>query len=141
MVVGGVAAVLEGAPIVTFDLDILVPGRRESLPPLLRALDDLEALHRDPAGRRITPTAERVAGARMSLFKTRCGDLDVLTVIGDGETHDSLLPRSHLVPVGTGQVRVLDLEAVIETKAFTDRPKDRMVLFDLRETLRLKTDG
>lgn len=138
MVVGGVAAVLEGAPVVTFDLDILVPSQATAMPRLLAALSELEALYRDPIGRRIEPSAERLLGARLSLLKTRCGDLDVLTQIGRGRHYEDLVPRSHTVLLGEMAVRVLELEAVIETKEEAGRPKDRMMLFDLKETLRLK---
>lgn len=55
IVVGGVAAVFEGAPIVTLDLDIVYDRSTENIPRLEAALRELNALYDDPAGRRIVP--------------------------------------------------------------------------------------
>ena len=60
-VVGGVAAQLEGAPIVTFDLDILYDKTPENLERLLGVLQELKARYRDPAGRLIEPDLEKPA--------------------------------------------------------------------------------
>jgi hypothetical protein len=71
-VVGGLAAVLNGAPISTFDLDIVPARDEENLARLLRVLDSI----------------------------TRCGPLDVLGTIGRGLTYEDLLP--HTVEMETG---------------------------------------
>jgi len=98
-VVGGVAAVLEGAPITTLDLDILYDRRPENLEHLLAVLRSVDARYRDPAGRDIRPDVERLATLRLSLLLTELGPLDVLPEIGDGWAYDELLdPR----PVGVG---------------------------------------
>lgn len=60
IVVGGVAAVLNGAPISTFDLDILYRMSGENLARLTAALAETDAVYRDPAGRRIVPDASRL---------------------------------------------------------------------------------
>ena len=49
VVVGGVAAVLNGAPISTFDLDIVHARSEENLDRLLAALTELDARDRDLA--------------------------------------------------------------------------------------------
>ncbi len=56
VVVGGVAAILEGAPVSTFDLDILHDPSEENHRRLLAALEELNARYADPAGRTIATT-------------------------------------------------------------------------------------
>jgi hypothetical protein len=55
IVVGGVAAQLEGAPILTLDLDILYDKTPENLDRLLAVLGEIKAHYRDPANRYIRP--------------------------------------------------------------------------------------
>jgi hypothetical protein len=137
IVVGGVAAVLAGAPISTFDLDVLYRITGENLARLAEALRELEAIYRDPAGRRIEPDVARLRVGGHNLLTTRHGPLDVLGKIGAGAAYEDLFARSHEVEVGDVKIRVLDLAAVIETKEQAGRSKDRAVLDVLRETLRL----
>jgi hypothetical protein len=138
-VVGGVAAQLEGAPILTFDLDVLYDKSPENLARLLAALRELKARYRDPAGRHIEPDAEKLATLRLHLLLTELGALDVLGSIGDGLTYQDLVGRTIAYQLGESQVRVLELAAVIETKEHANRDKDRAVLPVLRQTLAMKT--
>lgn len=138
IVVGGVAALLEGAPILTLDLDVLVDQTPENLVSVLSALRELKARYRDPAGRHIEPDAEKLATMRLHLLETDLGALDVLSTIGGGLLYRDLLARTVLYRLEEAQVRVLDLAAVIETKEHADRDKDRAVLPVLRQTLALK---
>lgn len=141
ILVGGVAAVLGGAPISTFDTDVLVERSEANLARLLPALVEMEAVYRELADRRLEPTAERLSGLRHQLFSTRFGHLDVFGTIGKDRTYEELVPRSRPVPLRGHLVRVLDLEAVIQSKEEAGRDRDRAVLPQLRETLRLSGGG
>lgn len=138
LVVGATAAVLAGAPLTTFDLDVVVEPSDENRLRLLALLEDLDAIYVDPGGRRIRPTAERLRTHRNHLLETRLGRLDVLTSIAPGWAWGDLLPRSRPVEMVGRNVRVLDLAAVIESKETADRPRDRAALPQLREALRLR---
>lgn len=136
IVVGGVAAVLSGAPVNTLDTDVLVERSPENLERLLAALVELEAIYRDPARRRIEPTVERLKGlVGQQQLITRFGPLDVLGTIGNQRTYDELRSRTIEIPLRGRVVRVLELGAVIESKEEANRPKDLAVLPVLRETL------
>lgn len=135
IVVGGVAAVLSGAPVNTLDTDVLLERSPENLERLVVALVELDAIYRDPAHRRIEPTVERLKGLGQQQLLTRFGPLDVLGTIGHQRTYDELRSRTVEMPLRGRVVRVLELGAVIESKEEANRPKDRAVLPVLRETL------
>ena len=80
IVVGGVAAVIHGAPTTTFDLDTLVRLNEANAERLARALSKLEARFRE---RRTTirPTVEDILAGGHLLLMTRAGPLDVLGFI------------------------------------------------------------
>jgi len=137
-VVGGVAAQLEGAPILTLDLDILFEKSPENLGRLLSALRELNARYRDPAGRHIEPDMDKLETHRMHLLLTDLGALDVLGSIGNGLTYQDLAGRTITYELGQSHVQVLELAAVIETKTHANRDKDRAVLPVLLRTLEMK---
>jgi hypothetical protein len=138
-VVGGVAAQLEGAPILTLDLDVLFEKTPENLGHLLTAFRELNARYRDPAGRHIEPDLAKLETLRLHRLLTDLGALDVLSEIGDGLTYQDLAGRTVSYELGESSVRVLELGAVIETKEQANREKDRAVLPVLRQTLAMKS--
>ena len=144
VVVGGVCAVIHGAPVSTFDLDIVPERSGDNVARLLRALASVDAVHRDLAGRSIPPDASRLSGPGHNLFMTRSGPLDVLGAIGEGRDFASLASRSRTIVLGDGlTARVLDLEALIEVKREAGREKDLATLPILVRTLeeRRRRDG
>ena len=138
IVVGAVAAVVAGAPILTKDVDLLIDLSEDNLIRVLAACTDLEATYKDPAGRRLVPDLAKLRSFRLHLLRTRLGEVDLMREIGDGWTYAELLPRSQELDLGSARARVLDLDAVIESKRFANREKDRAVLPVLLETLRLQ---
>lgn len=128
LVIGGVAAVLRGAPLSTFDLDIVHERSEANVTRLLAALDELDAQYRDLTGRGLRPTRDRLVGDGHHLLRTKLGPLDVLgTVIGD-ESYESLLPRCEPLALNGGTVPVLSIDALIEIKRRLGRPKDRIAV-------------
>jgi hypothetical protein len=135
IVVGGVAAVLAGAPISTFDLDIVHDRAATNVARLISALADLDARYRDLTGRDLRPEARGLEGEGHHLLLTRCGPLDVLGHIGSGRGYQDLIGDSIMRPLGDLSVCVLGLEALIRSKVEAGRDKDRAVLPILRRTL------
>ena len=138
VVVGGVAAILEGAPITTLDLDIVYRLDDDNLHRLAGLLEELEARYRDPAGRDIRPTRERLESNEVNLLQTRLGPLDAMQSIGPGWVWTDLVDRSRMLRVGDLDLRVLELASIIESKVVADREKDRAMLPVLRRTLEEK---
>jgi len=135
IVVGGVAAILQGSPLTTEDVDVVYLSSEENNARLAKALEELEAYYFDPAGRHIEPDASRLASMRMHLLKTNCGRVDVLRTVGKELAYEDLVEKSRRFDVAEFHVRALDLETIIETKEHADRPKDRHQLLYLRQLL------
>jgi len=136
IVVGGVCAVLHGAPLMTFDLDVVHSREPENIERLLAALEELEARYRVPGHRARRPGRSHLASAGHQLLLTRHGPLDVLGAIGHEHSYQELLPHSMSIPLGKRlTVRVLDLPTLIEVKEETAGDKDKAVLAVLRRTL------
>jgi hypothetical protein len=77
--VGGLAVVLNGAPVPTCDVDTVPKRDEENLAKLLRVLGSL--------GHNLI---------------TRCGPLDVLGTIGRGWSYEDLLPNTIEMEIGGG---------------------------------------
>ena len=139
IVVGGVSAVLNGAPINTFDVDVVHSQDAANIARLLPVLESLDAIYRIQPERRLRPTASHLVSPGHQNLTTRYGPLDLLGTIGRGLGYQELLPRSAEVEIEQGiRVRVLDLETLIRIKEELGGEKDRAVLPILRRTLQEK---
>jgi hypothetical protein len=140
IVVGGVCAVLHGAPVSTFDLDVVHSRGPENVARLLKALESLEAHYRVGLGKKVRPNGSHLSSAGHQLLMTRFGPLDVLGLIGAGHEYPDL--AKHTVEMRIDEqltVRVLDLETLIQTKQETAGEKDLAVLAILRRVLEEKS--
>jgi hypothetical protein len=136
IVVGGVAAVLQGAPTMTFDIDVVHSTAPENVTRLLGALEKLSAYYRVQPDRRLRPDASHLISRDHQLLMTDFGPLDVLGQIGNGRTYADLLPHCERVAIAADlTVPVLDLETLITVKEEVGAEKDRAVLPLLRRTL------
>jgi predicted nucleotidyltransferase len=140
IVVGGVSAVLQGAPINTFDLDLVHSRSPENLTRLLVALQELDAHYRDLAGRIIRPGLSHLESPGHQLLSGTAGPFDLLGTVGVDLGYEDLLENTiEMQVVGDGRVRVLTLAKVIELKEAAGREKDKAVLPILRRTLAEKS--
>src|SRR5262245_17223905 len=136
IIVGGVAAVLQGVPITTTDLDIVHRRTPENVARLLEVLLTLDATMRyDMARRGLRPTAEMLAGRGQVNLSTSLGPIDPLCQLDEGRGYDELLAHCETVVEEGRTLRVLDLPTLIEVKTKAGRPKDRVVLPILVATL------
>lgn len=138
IVVGGVCGVLHGAPISTFDLDVVHSRAADNIERLLESLRELGAYYRGQAGRRIIPDRSHLASPGHQLLMTTAGPLDLLGALTHDRGYNDLLEHTTDVAVGETRVRILDLPTLIETKQAVGRDKDKAVLAVLRQTLEEK---
>jgi len=119
IVVGGLAAVLNGAPVDTYDVDLVYSRVPENVGRLLKLLGE-----------------SHLAGSGHLNLLTRYGPMDLLAQIGQGLGFAELLAGSNEMEIGAGvRVRVLNLETVISVKEYLGSEKDLAALPVLRRTL------
>lgn len=135
ILVGGVAAILQGSPLTTDDVDIVYSSSEENIARLVSALSELEASYLDPAGRHIEPNASRLSSMRVHLLKTKCGRVDALRTRGNDLAFVDLIDKTRVLEIADFEVSTLQLETLIETKEHADRPKDHYQLPFLRQLL------
>ncbi|BBO88249.1 hypothetical protein DSCOOX_14290 [Desulfosarcina ovata subsp. ovata] len=136
ILVGGLAAVVQGAPVTTMDVDIVHQRTAENIVKLLSFLKSIDSYHRRPDNKIIEPTEQDFSGEGHALLSTRFGPLDVLAVIEEGKTYDNLLEHTVEIEFRGNTIKVLDLRMIIELKRSSKDPKDKQRLPVLEETLR-----
>lgn len=133
IVVGGVCAVLLGAPVTTFDLDIVHSRSARNIEHLNAALEELEASYREHLPRIVMPDAQVLKNAGHHLLLTRYGPLDILGAIGDNDGYEQLIAHCETIDLGQDRIiRILDLETLIRMKEKSARDKDQAMLNILR---------
>ncbi len=136
ILVGGLAAVLNGAPVDTFDIDVVHSRDPANIARLQIVLEALDAVFRIQPERRLKPNASHLAAGGHLNRLTRYGPLDVLGTIGRNLGYAELLAHSIDLDITDGvRIRVLDLETIIAIKEELGGEKDRAVLPVLRRTL------
>ncbi len=140
IVVGGIAAVAQGAPVVTFDVDIVHERSPENVQRLLEVLSGIGAVYvRGPGSPPIAPREELLLGEGHHILTTLHGRLDVLGRIEGGRGYDELLPNTVESRVGDAAVRLLSIETILEIKRASPRPKDQAVIALLEAVLRSRS--
>ena len=138
VVIGAIAAVAAGAPILTTDLDVTPARSRENLERLALALLDLDAKLRspsDPGGVPFPIDADMLASAESWTLATRAGDLDLMFSPAGTRGYDDLRRGARRERIAGVAVAVAALADVIRSKEAAGREKDAMQLPILRRTL------
>jgi hypothetical protein len=137
ILVGGLAAVSQGAPITTFDIDIVPSLEESNLRKLLDFLLDINARHRGrPKGQVLRPALRDLTAGGHCLLMTDHGPLDILGAVEQELGYDDLLEDSLQIQFRGHGLRVLKLEAMVRMKRSSTRAKDQRYLPLLEETLR-----
>jgi hypothetical protein len=137
VLVGGLAAVAQGAPLTTQDVDIVHDRTPENLDRLMAALGKLDARYRGRApDSPLPPNRDALMMTGHSLLMTRLGPLDCLGAIEGGRDYDALVPLSVEVELDGHRLHVLGLETIVAIKRESTELKDRLALPILEATLR-----
>ena len=123
MVVGLSAAALQGAPVVTEDIDLWFDNLSD--PKLMQALVKVGAAYIPPFGY----NPPMLGGAGSEPFDV------VIRMNGLGEFADEW-KRALEIKVGKLKLKVLPLERILASKQAANRPKDQRVIPVLQNTLR-----
>ena len=147
VLIGAYAAVTQGWSEPTGDIDITPDRDVRNLQRLAAALQAMDAkvLTEDGEIDEAWPIDDQHLRLRETTFvTTRLGDLDVVINPAGAAGYPDLArsSESFVLQLGAAEVRVANLERVIESKRASDRPKDRDALPRLEALLqRLRGDG
>jgi len=139
VIVGGVAAVLQGAVVNTFDLDLCYRRTPENIARLVAALGPL-----NPRPRGFPADLPFVFDERTVLlgsnFTLEVGeeDLDLLGVMSAIGGYDDIILQAKDMVVASQPVKVLSLEQLIATKEAAGREKDHDALPKIRAALEVQ---
>ncbi len=142
VLVGGLAAVFHGVPLVTRDIDICMPMTQANLTLLERAIADLHPVHREtPQHLPFSVAADFPRGLKNIYLRTDWGVLDCLGEIKGVGDFAVVAQRSLVVDLPIGTCRILNLDALIDAKSALDRPQDKLALIHLRHIQKKKAAG
>jgi hypothetical protein len=133
------AAIAQGSPIPTEDVDVTPARDTENLDRLAAALRDLGARLRtptDPEGIEFPLDSTFLAGNDTWTLSTKYGDLDIAFTPSGTRGYEDLRRSAVELELGTGSVvTVASLADVIRSKEAAGRLKDEGQLPALRQTL------
>jgi hypothetical protein len=137
VLVGGLAARLQGSTTVTNDIELCDARDPENLERLAAALRELGAgLRGAPRSVPFRLDAKALAAGGDFTFETRAGNLDILGTPAGAGGFEELERAADRMKLGGHEVAVASLEDLIEMKRAAGRPKDRVeveILGALRE--------
>jgi hypothetical protein len=132
VLIGGLAAVLHGAPLITQDADICPRRTTENLTRLAAALRAMQARIRsakEPDGVRFRCDAKLLDRMKMVNLTTRFGDFDITyepAAFSGG--YDDLVGHAVTFSIEGIDVRVAALSDIVTSKERANRPKDQAAL-------------
>ena len=135
VVIGGFAAVAQGSPIPTIDVDIVPATNRDNYARLSAALHELDAKVR-AAGVEPLPfdhDADSLAAVQVWNLTTKYGDLDITAQPSGTQGYDDLRRDAIEVELRGTKVLLASLADIVRSKEAAGRDKDRRALPVLRE--------
>jgi predicted nucleotidyltransferase len=139
VVIGGVAATVQGSARFTNDIDICYDTSTDNVKRLVALLTRWKAYLRG-----VEPGLPFVLDERtfrttpVMTLTTSMGDIDVLDVVPGVGDYKATIEQSELVDIGDVEFRSLTLEALIASKRAVRRPKDVEQLIELEAILALR---
>jgi predicted nucleotidyltransferase len=139
VVVGGVAATIQGSARLTNDLDICYDPAPDNLEALVRLLQSWHSYLREiEPGLPFTLDMRALRATPVMTLTTDLGDIDLLDqVLGVG-SYANVLAASEPVRIDAMKFRALTLPALISAKKATGRAKDREHVIELEALLALR---
>jgi len=135
IVIGGFAAVAQGSPIPTSDIDIVPALDRENYTRLSSALAELEAKVRAEGVEPLpfSSDADSLAAVRVWNLTTKFGDLDITVEPAGTQGYDDLRRDAIVIEFRGAAIHLASLADIVRSKEAAGRDKDRRALPVLRE--------
>lgn len=139
--IGGAAAVLQGSPLPTEDVDIVPANDRDNWSRLSAALKELDAKVRaveldEPLA--FDHDADSLAASRIWNLTTKYGDLDITQMPTGTQGYDDLKRDAVDMTVRGVHIQVASLADIVRSKEAAGRDKDRLALPVLRELVAMQ---
>ncbi|MEX0804443.1 MAG: nucleotidyltransferase [Candidatus Binatia bacterium] len=139
VIIGGVAAVLQGSAYVTADLDICYSRKKENLEKLSRALASFH-----PSLRAVpeqVPFHLDVSALRSGMnftLRTDAGDVDILGEVTGMGNYEQVVTFAEAMEMFGVSCKVLTLEGLIKAKRAVGRAKDLRLLPELEALVEIR---
>lgn len=138
VVIGGFAAIVQGSPIPTRDIDVVPASDRENWTRLSVALKELDAKVRaveldEPLT--FDHDGDSLAASRIWNLTTKYGDLDVTQMPAGTEGYDDLKRDAVELELCGMHIFIASLADIVRSKEAAGRDKDLLALPVLRELL------
>lgn len=143
VLIGALAARLQGFPRLTADADISPAKTEENRARLAGALRELEArvyTEDVPEGLPFDCSAGTLARAELWNLITNAGRLDLAFEPSGTGGYEDLVEEAVVFEIFGQEVRVASLADIIRSKEASDRPQDRQDVVVLRELLRRREE-
>jgi hypothetical protein len=140
IVIGAIAAIAQGYPLNTGDLDVTPARDPDTLTRLAGALKNLDARLRtpgEPEGVSFPIEPDYLGQVDSWTLMTRHGSLDLLFMPAGTRGFEDLRRASIVIEIGGGDTRLAALLDIIRMKEAAGRPKDLAQLPALRQTLEI----
>ena len=132
VLIGGLAAVTHGAPLVTQDVDICAARDQGNLDSWPRALREVHAeLRGAPQGLAFRLHAPNLASHERLSFTTDVGWIDIMATPAGTTGYDDLSRTAEVFTLFGHRVMVASVEDLIRMKREAGRPKDLRVVEEL----------
>jgi hypothetical protein len=144
ILIGAVAAIAQGYPLNTQDLDLTPARTPENLERLATALRELDARLRtptEPSGVDFPIDAQFLGNVDSWTLRTPSGDVDLLFAPSGTTGYDDLKRSALSADLWGHSVLVASLVDIIRMKEAAGRPKDLAQLPALRQTLELRREA
>jgi len=139
VIVGGFAGIVHGCSYVTQDIDICCDFSPANLLALLRAIADLDPVHRmTPQRKKLDLTEETCTQFKNLYLDTQEGQLDCLSFIDGLGDFRQAKQESELIELEDTKMHVLSLDALVRTKKAMNRPRDKEAIAQLEAIKELR---
>ncbi|MGB7159374.1 MAG: hypothetical protein WBD40_15005 [Tepidisphaeraceae bacterium] len=132
VIVGGVAARVNGSTLPTEDLDVCCDMSEKNMTRFVAAIAPIHPVVRgDPRKLKVPLNPSLLARVNTLIMTTSLGDFDLLSEVEPIGRYDAVLKESFVADVEGKPTRVLNIDALIAAKRKAGRPKDKLGVLHL----------
>jgi predicted nucleotidyltransferase len=129
IVIGGVAAFLQGSGLATVDLDVCSPMTDDNIDRIHAAMQGLNAYFGQRPGRLpLYDDPKRLHGFKNIYLHTDLGQIDLLGELPGVASFEEILKSAEVFEVEGIHIKVLDIDTLIAAKTVAGRDKDKVAI-------------